>query len=69
MQRRDRQWGGTLHQDTAINKWDEIMETNLRSFFFAAKAGDPTMKKGERRKDHQHRLHDLRLWNLCLNTH
>ena len=36
--------GGTLHQGAAINKWDEIMETNLWSFFFAAKEGYPTIK-------------------------
>ena len=38
--------GGALPQDTAVSKWDEIMETNLRSLFIAAKAVYPTMKKG-----------------------
>lgn len=38
--------GGILPQDTEISKWDEVIETNLRSFFLAAKAVYPIMKNG-----------------------
>jgi 2-dehydro-3-deoxy-D-gluconate 5-dehydrogenase len=37
--------GGILAQDMAVAKWDEILETNLRSFFIASKAVYPVMKK------------------------
>jgi 2-dehydro-3-deoxy-D-gluconate 5-dehydrogenase len=37
--------GGRLPQDMAVAKWDEILETNLRSVFIAAKAVYPAMKK------------------------
>ena len=37
--------GGILPQDMAVAKWDEILETNLRSFFIAAKAVYPAMKE------------------------
>ncbi len=37
--------GGILPQDLEVAKWDEILETNLRSFFIAAKAVYPVMKK------------------------
>jgi 2-dehydro-3-deoxy-D-gluconate 5-dehydrogenase len=37
--------GGILPQDMAVAKWDEILETNLRSFFIAAKAVYPVMKE------------------------
>ena len=36
--------GGLLPQDIAVAKWDEILETNLRSVFIAAKAVYPVMK-------------------------
>ena len=37
--------GGILPQDMSVAKWDEIQETNLRSFFIAAKAVYPIMKQ------------------------
>ena len=37
--------GGVSPQDMAVAKWDEILETNLRSFFIAAKAVYPAMIK------------------------
>jgi 2-deoxy-D-gluconate 3-dehydrogenase len=37
--------GGILPQNMSVAKWDEIQETNLRSFFIAAKAVYPIMKK------------------------
>jgi 2-dehydro-3-deoxy-D-gluconate 5-dehydrogenase len=37
--------GGILPQDMSVAKWDEIQETNLRSFLIAAKAVYPIMKK------------------------
>jgi 2-deoxy-D-gluconate 3-dehydrogenase len=36
--------GGLLPQDIALAKWDEILETNLRSLFVAAKAVYHVMK-------------------------
>lgn len=37
--------GGIMLQDMAAAKWDEILETNLRSLFLAAKAVYPHMKE------------------------
>ena len=38
--------GGIWPQDMEVAKWDEIMETNLRSYFIAAREVYPIMKKG-----------------------
>lgn len=38
--------GGAMPQDTSVAKWDEVLETNLRSFFIAAKEVYPAMLKG-----------------------
>lgn len=37
--------GGVLPQDMSVAKWDEIMETNLRSFFIAAREVYPVMAR------------------------
>jgi 2-deoxy-D-gluconate 3-dehydrogenase len=36
---------GRAPQDTTVAEWDEVLETNLRSFFIASKAVYPVMKR------------------------
>lgn len=38
--------GGILPEDMPVTKWDDIIDTNLRSFFIAAKEVYPVMVKG-----------------------
>jgi len=42
--------GGVMPEEMPVVKWDEIMETNLRSFFIAAREVRPVMAKAGRGK-------------------